>query len=134
MERLRFIIPYKLQGFIPLLLPPFPSRIGSVKLKVLPFPSPLLSAQILPPCALIMPLQIDSPNPVPPYFLEILLSTWKNLTNSLSRTALLMPMPSSVTRTSTLSLIFWASTTILPLAGVNLMALSNRFAITWVIL
>jgi len=37
-----------------------------VNLKVLPLPTPSLSAQIRPPCASTRPLQIANPNPVPP--------------------------------------------------------------------
>ena len=38
---------------------------GSLKVNVAPFPSLLLSAQILPPCASIMLLEMNSPRPVP---------------------------------------------------------------------
>jgi hypothetical protein len=38
---------------------------GSLKVNVAPFPSLLFSTQILPPCASIMLLEMNSPRPVP---------------------------------------------------------------------
>jgi hypothetical protein len=66
-------------------------------LSLSPFPLILLlfSAHILPPWACMIPLQINNPKPVPRYDIEA------NFENNLPKISLFIPLPVSVTLTST---------------------------------
>jgi len=66
---------------------------GSLKVNVAPFPSLLFSAQILPPCASIMLLEMNSPRPVPVWDLVV------NFVKSLDMISGSIPEPVSLTDT-----------------------------------
>ena len=57
------IIGYGSQSFV--VIDQFSELMGKLNEKLAPTPFELFSAQILPPCASIMPFEIKSPKPVP---------------------------------------------------------------------
>ena len=98
-----------------------------VNVKVAPLPSRLFSAQMLPPCASMIFLEINNPKPVP------VSDFVTNLVNSLGMISGSIPCPVSlILTTMSLALPFETATEMLPLL-VNLIALVMRLVTTWAI-
>jgi len=102
----------------------------NMKLNVEPSPI-LLFTLTLPPCGSTNCLTIASPNPVPPYILDVPLDAWRKVSKTRSMLFSVMPIPVSVTANSMVA--FSASslskrtlTVIFPCA-VNFTALLTRF-------
>ena len=104
--------------------------IGSVTVKVAPWPSPGLLARMLPPCISTSCLTMASPSPRPPCRRVVLASAWRKRSKTCGRNSGLMPMPVSMTLISTCELTRSRSTWTWPPLGVNLTALESRFQTT----
>ena len=109
---------------------------GRLKPNVAPLPLVLFAAHISPPCDSIIFLDRYNPKPIP--FSDLVVNFWKSLSLIVGS----IPLPVScilttpITPSLLLSLLFFRlsiSTTMVP-SSVNLMSLSNRLEITWVIL
>ena len=96
-------------------------RNGIVSVNVEPPPG-VLSSVMSPPRSCASRRLIDRPSPVPPYCRVLLLSTWRNSSNTSSSWSAGMPMPVSATATATASPLRRAVSVIVP-ASVNLAAL-----------
>jgi hypothetical protein len=95
-----------------------------VNVKVAPLPSRLFSAQMLPPCASMILLEINNPKPVP------VMDFVTNLVNSLGMISGSIPCPVSLILT-TISLVFsFVTTTETFPFLVNLIALVKRLVST----
>src|SRR5216683_2935085 len=104
-------------------------RRGNVKVNVDPVPS-LLSTQIRPPCSSTNFLASVSPRPVPSCFLASSLPTWRNSSKMAAWSSGAIPIPVSVTATSTAPSLRLAFRLIWPPSGVNLTALERRLSKT----
>ena len=106
------------------------TMIGSDTLKVAPWPSPGLLARTVPPCSSTSCLTIASPRPSPPCRRVVLESACRKRSKTWGRNSGLIPMPVSMTLTSTCELTRSRSTWTRPPLGVNFTALESRFQTT----
>ena len=110
---------------------------GSSKKKLVPLPNWLLR-YILPSKIFIRPFTIESPKPVPPYFLLIWIDPWEKLSNICSCFSFEMPIPLSwisklIWYRFFLTSAFLTLTQISP-SLVNFMAFPNKLIKIWEIL
>ena len=94
---------------------------------VAPWPTPPLDASIVPPCISVSWRAIDSPRPSPPRSRAMPASAWRNRSKTCGRNSGAMPMPVSLTATSTCELTRSSRTCTLPPRFVNLTAFDSRF-------
>src|SRR5262249_51450784 len=106
------------------------ARSGRVKVNVDPLPISLVS-QIRPPCSSTNFLASVRPSPVPSRFRAASVPTWRNSSKTVAWSSGAIPMPVSLTATSTAPSTGAAVTPMRPPSGVNFTAFESRLSRIW---